>query len=246
MRTSPAALIFSQSGVLLALVGVWLYYAGWSYLANYLILLHITVPEITVPSTSYLWYGAQAASLYWRELIALIAALGTQAYFLWRLNLSGLRTFVLVVVFLATFFSSAGVIGAASGRTLYREVIYNLHLPDPPYRPVQGAGRPHYVQILLKPGVASGEMKAGAIPAVSMADDLASGCYVNIWTDTNAMYLVKVRPILIFGKTYQSVWNWDGSNYGRGLPYSTVRLALDSAWIVKIMEEPPTPCSSTE
>jgi hypothetical protein len=245
MRHNPGLVAFSQSTTLLVLVGVWLFLAGWTYVSSYLMLLHITSAQIFVPTNIYMTYGKSVVVEHVWSCMAIFLAFGIQSYFLWRLNLSTMRSFVVIVYFLICLFISAQIFGKAAAHRLYEENIFNIHLTGTQYHPAANQVRPQYVEIIADWGGNPGQ--DAAIGSVKTAHDLASGCYVSVWTDTNSVYLVKVRPIIEWHHTPENIWHWGGQTKStHGIPFSTIRVSLDSIRVMKISEKPPRPCTKAE
>jgi hypothetical protein len=208
---------------MLACIIGWLFFAGWLYAERYLDAFGITITQAEIPYQTQIMYGAIVFEFSRERAIALCISLFMQAYFIWRMNIGGLRVLVIVMLNTAICFAAAHNFASNAGKMGAEQLFAcnNKSVEDIKKQPCK---RP-YIRVYLQPG----EMKDSATaPQQRLLSDvlepLRSGCFMLIWPDKMSLNMLRYQPV--------------GSNQ----PSSRLRLLLSQVQGYKTIDSPPPEC----
>ena len=99
--------ILSQTGVIVAGVVGWLFFAGFWYVYIYFKYFGLPITQAEIPYHTFIMDGSFVVEHCYMYILLLCTSLIVQAYFIWRMNLSGLRALVIVTANIVVCFAAA-------------------------------------------------------------------------------------------------------------------------------------------
>ena len=211
--------ILSQTGVIIAVIVGWLFFTGFLYAYLYFQYYGLPITQAEIPYYTFTIYGSFVVENCLTLVLLLCVSLFAQAYFIWRMNISGLRALVIVVFNVAVCFAAAYRFSHKTAEYA-NETLENCQKQPMERFEIDNCSRiGRFVRVFLQ----TNELKDLGAPRLP-SEQLRLGCYMLFWPDKEGLNLV---PYL-------------GPDTSQ--PLSRLRLLLSQIKGYELIDKPPPEC----